>query len=161
ELGRYAGLDGCKDIGRDRLKLLFPSQHCAIVAEIWARRGQPAQRPEQEGGARRFAPHGRGDGGGNDAKARCVRDAWCATERRHWIDDFVATYGRSDQETLTEHKAFRVSAMRPGAASAAARDATAAARLRLSPVQPILSRDAEICSVQAAACCNPAARAAP
>jgi len=45
--------------------------------------------------------------------------------------------------------------MRPGAA--AARDATVAARLRLSPVQPILSRDAEIYSVQAAACCNPAA----
>jgi len=49
--------------------------------------------------------------------------------------------------------------MRPGAA--AARDATVTARLRLSPVQPILSRDAEICSVQSCRVLQSRRRAAP
>ena len=61
----------------------------------------PHNARNRKGGARRIARE-RSDGGGNDAKARRIRDARGVSHRRRRKHDPAGRSGRSDQENLTD-----------------------------------------------------------
>src|SRR5262249_1760036 len=77
----------------------------------------------------------RGEGGGNDAKALCIRDDRRISGDRHRSGEPAAHSGRFDQGSLRSHRAFRAAAMCPGVLFAVPLDAADGARLLSTGLQ--------------------------
>jgi hypothetical protein len=93
-------------VGGDRKFPARPTETtvCFIAAmlfmQMWRDGAHPAQRPEQARRRSSDRSHERGDGGGNGAEARCVRDAQGPFQQRREHNP-AAQSGRSAQENLT------------------------------------------------------------